>query len=429
MYYIVLFIILCILAIIYYNLFGKDVLSPSFITCCTYAISSLAAYISYDNASSWNYVELKSKTVIYILIGIICFSIGELIVKFFSVKKERDGEKINYIKIDFLKNILCVCFIVITFFLIYIQMISLTGQTSFSKIIVEYKIHSAMYNADKVYKISSLYIQMYRISIVIGYIYLYTFINNMIYNRKNKKNIFYLIPVIIAMILAILLGGRSSIVQYIIAAIFFYIILKNKVKKIMLGKFIIIGCLCLIIILPLFYFLLKVIGQTTRVNFVDYITFYLGCPLPCFDIFLSNPILKSEHFGENIFIGIQQILHKFNIIDYYNIYQADWIRFGNGLSSNVYSGFKVYIQDFGLIGLIFFQILYGFTFAKLYDWAKTKDSRFLIFYGIISINLIDQIRTEKLFSSIIRIDKIVYIVCICFFVWFLYRLRIIYRKR
>lgn len=75
-------------------------------------------------------------------------------------------------------------------------------------------------------------------------------------------------------------------------------------------------------------------------------TFYLGSPLPCFNEYLENSNqqkVEQKHFGENTFIGIQQILYKFHIINYYNIYQDEWVNFGNGLKSNVFTGIKTYL--------------------------------------------------------------------------------------
>ena len=66
-------------------------------------------------------------------------------------------------------------------------------------------------------------------------------------------------------------------------------------------KFIRIGALILVIVLPLFYMLLGVIGQTTQNSFANYITFYLGSPIPCFDEYLENSYKKVDLDIEKIF--------------------------------------------------------------------------------------------------------------------------------
>lgn len=59
-------------------------------------------------------------------------------------------------------------------------------------------------------------------------------------------------------------------------------------------------------------------------------------------------------------------------------------------------------------------------FTYLYLKARKSNYRYLIFYGLVAINLIDQFRSEKIFNSLIRIDTVVYIVSIILITWFLF---------
>lgn len=353
MWYIYLFLILIFLAIVYYYIFKKDVLSISFISCIIYALSVLAAFISYKIEESWNYVELHQQTAIYVIITVICIGIGEFAVRKLLKKDNKDEKKdIKFIKVINFKILICTIFLLLTFFLIYKDMSRITNTTGISNVINAYKINSAMYNdSGSVEQINFIYTQMYRVSLVIGMIFLYIYINNMCFNPKLKYNFRFIIPIIISVVLSMLLGGRSAIMRFIVAAFVFFMIIYGKKKKIKLLKFAKIGILILIIVLPLFYMLLGAIGQTTQNNFVDYMTFYLGSPIAGFDEYLENYYRYEEipqHFGEHTFVGIQQILYKFNLIDYYNIYQSEWLDFGNGLKSNVFTGIKTYYQDFGI---------------------------------------------------------------------------------
>lgn len=429
MWYVYLFFILIFLAILYYYIFKKDVLSISFISCIIYALSTLAAFISYKIEGSWNYVELHQKTAIYVIISVICIGIGEFIVRKLTRKdKNNKREEIKLIKVSDLKILICIAFLVLTFFLIYMDMCRITNVTGISKVINAYKQSSAMYNdSDNVEQISFLFTQLYRISVAMGIIFLYIYVNNMCYNYKLKYNFRFIIPILSSIATSMLLGGRSAIMRFIVATFIFFIIIYRKKKQIQLFKFIRMGVLILVIVLPLFYMLLGAIGQSTQNNFVDYMTFYLGSPIPGFDEYLQkySEYKKgvSQNFGENTFIGIQQILHKFHIIDYYNVYQSEWIDFGNGLKSNVFTGIKTYFQDFGINGILIFQTLFGIIFTYLYVKAKNSNYKYLIFYGLISITLIDQFRSEKIFHALIRIDTLVYIFSIILITWFLFNFK------
>lgn len=353
MWYVYLFLILIFLAIAYYYIFKKDVLSVSFISCIVYALSTLAAYISYKIDGSWNYVDIHQETAMYVIISVICIGVGEFIIrKILKSSDDKNQEKIELIKVTDLKILICIAFLLVTFFLIYKDMCQITNTTGISKVINAYKQNSAMYNdSDNIEQISFLYTQMYRVSIAMGIIFLYIYINNMCYNCKLKYNFRFILPVVISVFISMLLGGRSAIMRFIVATFIFFMIIYRRKKKIKLLKFVRIGIMILIVVLPLFYMLLGAIGQTTQNNFVDYMTFYLGSPIPGFDEYLeiySKYRRVSQNFGENTFIGIQQILYKFHIIDYYNIYQSEWLDFNNGLKSNVFTGIKTYFQDFGI---------------------------------------------------------------------------------
>ena len=428
MWYVYLFIGLIILAIIYYYIFKKDVLSVSFISCLVFALSTLAAFIAYKLGGFWNYVELHEKTVMYVIIAMVCVGIGEYLIRIFYKNKKNEQNEIKLIEITHFKILICIVFLLITFLLIYFDMSKITNTKVISEMINIYKTNSAMYNdSDNIEQINFVYTQMYRVSTVIGIIFLYIYVNNMCFNHKLKYNFRFIPPIIISMFLSIFLGGRSSIMRFIVAAFIFFMIIYNKKKKIRLKKFITITILILIIVLPIFYILLGAIGQTTQTSFVNYITFYLGSPIPSFDEYLETSLANealSEQFGEHTFIGIQQILYKLNVIDYYNVYQSEWIDFGNGLKCNVFTGIKTYFQDFGLGGVIIFQILFGMIYTYLYLKGKNINYKYLIFYGLIGITLIDQFRSEKIFNVLVRIDTIVYIVSIFVITMFLFNIRV-----
>lgn len=73
--------------------------------------------------------------------------------------------------------------------------------------------------------------------------------------------------------------------------------------------------------------------------------------------------------------------------------------------------------------MIFFEILFGIVFSFMYNKAKKSSYKYLIFYGINGMLLVDQFRSEKIFNSLVRIDTLVYIVSIILITWFLFNFR------
>ena len=64
------------------------------------------------------------------------------------------------------------------------------------------------------------------------------------------------------------------------------------------------------------------------------------------------------------------------------------------------------MQDFGLIGVIICQMLFGICFATIYLKARKKNVM-LIFYGLYSFIIIDQIRDELFFTTFVHINIVI----------------------
>ena len=76
------------------------------------------------------------------------------------------------------------------------------------------------------------------------------------------------------------------------------------------------------------------------------------------------------------------------------------------------------MQDFGVIGVIICQFLFGVTFSFFYLLAKNDGKGiWLIFFGVYSYMLIDQVRDELFFTTFVHINLFINIVLI-FMVYF-----------
>lgn len=421
MYYIVLSIALTSLLIISYFIFEKDILSPSVITCCIYLISTIIAGFS-KLFDLWNFVEIKDTTVMLIFVGVLSFIIGEYITRRINKmrkKKEslgaenKENKKGKIIDLSIIKIMCTYIFFVATLIIIYLEMAKITGiYGNISQMINAYRNDSPLFNSDNnTISVSTFAMQLYRMSEILAAILIYIVINNLVLKDKIKNNIKYLIGILIACIITLLLSGRSALVKFIIEAIIIYIIQyhkyqKEKIKKKVIAKFLVIG---IAIILPIFYIIMPLIGRSQESNFVSYMTFYLGSPIPSLDeIIQRGEIGNNKYFGQETFLGIESILDRLGVIDYYTPYQRQWIGFNN-LSSNVFTGIKSYYSDFGILGIIICQILFAGVFTQLYINAKNnKKAIYTIFYAFNAIMIVDQYRSEKLFARFLSLDTIIY---------------------
>ena len=419
MWYIILILVLITLAYIAYRLFDGDYLSPSFMVSVIFLASAIVAALS-RLFNMWNYVDLQMEAASITIIGFASFILGEYIARKIlnkiydnkTDKTENNKEKTKIISISKIKLAIVYIFIIITLITIYVQMAQITGiWNNIPQMINEYRNGTPLFEGtSQSTSISTLAMQMYRASELFAYVFIFIIVNNLVLKDKLKNNIKYAILILLSIFITFLVAGRSSFVKMIVAGLFMFVVLyrknnKDLNKKLLLKIILIVG----LIAIAIFYLIMPLIGRKQNSNFINYVTFYIGSPIPSLnEIIQRNEVERPEHFGQNTFKGIQRILDKFGIIDYYTPYQREWIGFDT-LSSNTFTGIKTYYSDFGVLGIIACQIISAVTFTIIYITIQKKNSIFsLIFYSFFLMTIIDQYRSEKFFTSFITIDTVIY---------------------
>lgn len=423
MTYVITVIILVLILLILFKLYNKDILSPSVVYTFSMIGCLLCAIIGLLN---WNNVSsLKLTTILIITLSVVFFSIGEFIVrKLFKIDDTKfKSKKIS--QIDWWKIIFQIVFIVITIILMYFEVkriAKIAGYTDggIFTMINYFRNLSILYTTellDKGQGINLIVSQMRKICEVMCYVNIYFLMNNIFFqNIKNKKNLGYLLIVFLNILLALLTGGRMQIVIYIIAAVFILLVLlqskynyveiiKKHSKKIaFLVVFIIIG----------FYVMLPLTGRKNNVDIVSYMSFYLGASIPSLDIYLDNPT-EPETFGEETLRGFQMVLYKIGINKKISPISTQWINFNvddtNIMSSNIFTSGKRYYHDFGFIGIIICQFIFGFSMSLIYYMMKRKSSVILlIFLSMFFYMIIDQIRDDLFYSNFVHINSVFYFI-------------------
>lgn len=421
--YIILLVILIILAVISFFANKKDIMSPSFISCVAYILCNICSILG---RFTWNNVIISWKLIGIITLGLLAFIIGEVIVRKIYNKKIKEQEKITeeeIIRIKKWKIIFSIIFIVIEILLMFfeIRRIALAagfGENNIFKMFSYYRNKSQLFSTELVNKgleINFIVSQINKLCNVLGVIYIYMCVKNIINRDKIKNNIIYIIPIILCCVLALMTGSRTQVIKYVIAFFMIGFILYSKKSslKIFLKKMLIICTSLIVIILPLFYVTLPLLGRKQDKGFFTYITFYLGTSIPSFENYLNNPPAKNEQFGEETLRGINSLLNKVGIIDKVTPVSREWTHFPGSNHSNVYTAFRRYVQDFGITGVIICQLLFGMTFSFIYLLARNKKNGiWLIFYGIYSYMLIDQVRDELFFTTFVHINLIINMVLV-----------------
>ena len=414
MMYVLLILLITVLFIITYKIFNKDLLSPSNISILMFLLSTLLAYIG---TFSWNNVsDISFKLVFIIIIGLIAFVLGEFITrKFFHNDKENIQKlKMKVIKIKKWKIIITVIFTIITgiFLILEIKRIcSFYGfnSNSIPKLLAFYRTKTDLFSTDLVkdgIKINFLVSQMKKVCEVLCIIFGYIFVNNVILKDKLKNNIGYLIILFLNLLICFTNSGRSIFMHMLVGILMIYIILyylknHNKDIKKINKKVFIIALVALILALILFCLVIPLVGRKIKVNYFDYIGFYLGAPIPSFNIFLNKMPIHDSFIGSETFHNLYALLNRLHIVKYVEIGSHNWVKFNYSLRSNIYSSLRCYFYDFGYLGVFLCQFIFGIIYSKFYLKAKNANNvPLLILYGYFSYVLIDQIRDNQFYGLI-----------------------------
>lgn len=412
----ILLIIVCLLMLLFTYLKNrKDLLSPSILSIIFY---TMAIFLAFIGCFSWNTEkQLSIKTIVIIVVGIVSFIIGEVVQKKISGKinkiTNKEETKIQKkekktIDISWKKVIIVSLFIILTMILMIIQIKKVCNSLGYDsnnifKLLSYYRHKGTLFGNSITNKndINFIVKQMSKICVVIGIIFSYVYARQYYYSEKFKKINILLIPIVLSMFETLLTSGRALFMKIAVAFLFMIVFYYYKKKKQKIEfKDIIKILIVLLILIVIFYTILPLVGRKTSANFIEYITFYLGCGIPSLNVFINNLPIHSTWIGEETFQGIYVLLNKFDIIDFTRNTAYGWSYF-SGLGSNIYTSFRAYYFDFGWFGLIICQFIFGYISSLFYSYVKKNDYGIQVpIYAYYVCMYIEQIRAEQFFGLI-----------------------------
>ncbi|WP_235268378.1 O-antigen polymerase [Mitsuokella multacida] len=374
--------------IVFYNTYlNKEPLAPPVVFALSIFISCFVA-IFYED---FYYLDLGIDTFLTILCGVLTFFCGYIIYGEYYQKNNRDivlsSSRTIPITINNKGYFIILIINVLTVVLTYIFLMhtsAVYGGMSLSERIFSYRV-SYMFNEDLrpeeliPWYTNVLHDISYASVLWMGYIWL---VNINLLNKKFDGRFFLVLG--LYFLSTLLSGGRANIVYIFLAlGVIFYILKMETVKwsysfsiKQIL-KSIIIGFLSIAI------FFLSTIAIGRGDSIVDLDTFlnelylgvgvYIAAPIKLLDLFVTEEYVSDNGMP----IGFYTFHHIYNWLGLHlgikDWYQAEDFGFRsvNGVFlGNVYTTFKPYYQDFGLIGVVFLCFLMGVIFAYVYYRIK-----------------------------------------------------------
>lgn len=427
----VLFLILVVLLGISLYVFKKDLVHPTVVFCLMFLASVVCALV---NADTWH-LELHDNTF-YILVGMaILFVAASIFIKLYYKKSGKLDKIKKYIpseiKVGKVKLALVVLFDIVYIVLLVKAISDIASEfgdyNSYSQILNAYKAN-AVYKANaslpKYITFASKFV------LTFAYVFMFIGVNNLftsgeLLRIKIKKNWPYFLPAALYSISLLLQSSRGSVIRLILAGAIIGVILyykKNAYKINFSIRKILIACIVGATCLFGFYSLSSIVGRDTLgKNSLEYITMYVGGSIENFDLYMQDAPKKSELLGRETFWGSWRFLADYGIINQKEIPTGslEWRKVDGTTTGNVYTAYRRWIQDFGVIGCavvtVFVCLLYNVFYYKLLC-CKVKRKNFfnlaLIIYGIIFYHLALISIDCRIFDEIIPASLVQYIVLV-----------------
>ena len=403
-------------------IFFKDILSPAFIYSCAMTLGIICSFIG---RLYWNNVsELHIVTILILILSAVSFFLGELIARLI-MKKIGLKDKYEFkgiFNIPIWKNILEVIFIIITIGLLYsevkrIATIDGLPYSSFGEMVNKYRDLSILNTTELIQNgqgINIVVAQMKKVCEVLAFINIFFLANNIINEDKFKRiNVMYILIVGLNCVLPILIAERMQIAIYLLSFIITITILalrKMKIKEFLKEylKKIIILIICGIVI---FFLMIPIVGKKLDSNIISYISFYFGSQIPSLDRYLQEEHEPPKYFGQETLRGINTVAYRLHLSQNIEPMSTEWqffeVNSDKIYRSNIFTSAKRYYHDFGWIGIIICQCVFGLIFSIIYLLIfKVKRPVLLIFYISYFYMIVDQIRDDLFYSNFIHVNSI-----------------------
>ena len=378
-----LLVTLIIFLIISYYFFDRKIISPPVVLNAVYVFSTICAIY---NVKKWG-IDLHANTYCVITGGNLIFMAISYIIHLYYKKKHLNKNQedyktigLKYIELSYSK-IIIYTLIVCVFSIIYGYSIlklakGYNNTNDYAELMTAYR-RNTSYGED------SLPAWLMRLFLIISasiYMITYVFVNNIICNKKKKKNYILLIPIVIFLVATLMGAERADCLNlFVYILTISYLLLskkENTIRKIN-NKYVKRGVVAVSLFLILFSVSKGLVGRTDDYDTMYYITFYAGGSIQLLDMFLQDPTYPT-YIGEEVFRGFRNKLSKYGIVE--NTSKIGHLEFRHSHRvniGNVYTAYRKYIHDFGYFSIIPFQlclaVFYGIWYEKI-KYRKIRDN-------------------------------------------------------
>lgn len=409
----------------------QDIFQPACLASASFVISVACAMI---NQSVWQY-EYHYSTIFVIASALIVFWFVNFCclygIKGKSISpRAKHGQALTLIKIDGFLFACIILFELVTIVLYYLEVLSITGGgLSFSSMMNAFRMMTSYSTS---YSVSTIVSQMAKLALVISYVFSYILINNCFVNGL-KKNIKFIVPLIIYCVLAILTAERYNLLKLFIVCLFLFNILYHKqkgVNKPFKLKTLAIIAVSVVGFFVLFWAVKSLVGRTSDSDLIYYIAQYAGGSIPGLDYFLQNPT-SAEIWGQETFDALVENLISLGLLDADSYISHLTFIYSNGVTiGNIYTTYRSWIHDFGFIGMFILEALCSLMVSVWYNIIKYKNPKPITYitYSVFGYSILLHSINEVFYSANFCLGFLITVIEIHIVMWAIKHVRFKHKR-
>jgi len=369
-------------------------------------------------------VSLTWTTFLVIVLGVAAFSLGSGLA-FFVNRKSSDVADYRLLCREYRPNGLitfsCIIFSAVTTILFIRNVIAVSG--SFSTLSnVTYAYRTKGYDGTQ---LQPFYVnQMVKVFKAIAYVYLFFFINNVVYTKKFRKNVLFLVPVILLIVMSIFGASRTELITLFVVAFTLLFLTYGRIHGFQDGasrKLIKWLVACVVAFLLVFSGMRYAVGRLNETDPMTYISTYTGGSIELLDLYVRDEGVDSvaSSFGEESFYALENDLGIAGGSAHEEFrYSATGI-----LAGNVYTCFKKYLHDFGLPGMLIIEYLTGLVFSWWYLATKRRLVQYpsdvrLLYFAYFYVPIVKSFVQEETLSMYFCLNSLIVAVLFYLVYWF-----------
>lgn len=432
-----LFIVFLVLWSITFELFDRDLTSPSMLLVSGYTVCVGMAVLSYF---SFPYTY-HPQTLYVMILGTVLFLVPAYAIKRIALKREESvlpemTESVVAIKswVLFLSALLLIGVIVLTIFT-YVRILQCyESAATYASAIPRMRNLLIMHPEVGAVREFLILNQIKKLFLIGGWFLLYIYVRNCAIRHSFFSDKGLLINLFFVVCLIGTGGGRAGIVAFLLGGMglyaFFCYVYNGVRVRLSLNLFLKLiggGITAAVVFFALLFLTGRGVGNFDMRSLWTHVQIYLAGPVPLLDHFLLYPLSGGgDVFGKETFYALNSQLAKLHFIDTPLYSPHLEFRPDVYLGGNCYTAYRSYLYDFGYTGLVLCPVLFSFLINGFYyacvRWAKKRVFVApLILYSTVIYSIFIDFERSCFFTYWLNFSVLIYLMGFILLRWVLLR--------